>query len=225
MAISTELETILAATPDLLKTVQDMDVKASKVDELLPKVEAAKKLGEDLEAVKRVNLDLIEQRKTWKIDKEATVSKPDYNALAEQLDNIKKDLESEKTIRTSKEKEADSARLESLTKDLRSSVISVASTVKAINPQQVFLLMQGEGLIGLKDGKLFFNKLNEAGEATTSTAEEATKTYLDKNKHLISPSGNVGTGNTHTGKADADSDKPMTKEQARRELIGAYTKK
>lgn len=217
-----ELEVTLASNPDALALIKDLELKASEVKNIK---ETLSQRENDIKAINAIKEDLLNQKKAWKIDKEATVSKPDYNALAEQLDNIKKDLESEKTIRTSKEKEADSARLESLTKDLRSSVISVASTVKAINPQQVFLLMQGEGLIGLKDGKLFFNKLNEAGEATTSTAEEATKTYLDKNKHLISPSGNVGTGNTHTGKADADSDKPMTKEQARRELMGAYGKK
>jgi hypothetical protein len=215
-----DINKLLEASPEGLAYVTSLVEKAKLADELAPKVEEYKTQVTNLESIKT---DLVTQRdnlkKKDKTTSENTVDIAKYNALDEQLKAVTEKIAGIEAKSKENEAKAVAATMESINKDLKSAIVSASSTHKAINPGQVFILMQGENLAGVKDGKPFFYKLNEKGQPVDSTAEEATKSYLDKNLHLVGSSGVSGTGNQHTGTGNSTNNKPITRDEARKAFL------
>lgn len=167
-----------------------------------PEAQAAIKskfeLADAAEKIKNSNLDLTRQREEWE-KKEADYKKAkpstggssaDLNAALERIATIESELQKEKTEKVK-------AVTESRNKDLRSTVISKAGELRAKKSDQVFHLMQAEGLIGFKeDGSSFYHRKNDKGEPVAVDANESINWYLNQNPHLVDSSGNQGPGNT-----------------------------
>lgn len=174
-----QLREVLKENPDLLKEVEDAYDKAGA-----------------LEKVKLANADLAKERDELKgrekdlktqiaAAKAEGVSLADLTALKDELATVQAEI---KTAREERER----AVTERLASDLKSSVIAAAG--KAQKPDQVFALMLAEGLVGTKDGKPFFHKLNDKGEPATAKPDEAVASFLKANPHLEKASGAQGSG-------------------------------
>ena len=232
------LEALVATNADALALVKDLGGKAAK---LTPEVEAdLGKLGEykghsaavtklltetkakdadslikDFNNLKSVNADLVQQRETWKNTGDK-VDKADYLALQEKItaNEAATKLIQEK-LTAAEQKEATTAG-EKRETDLKSAIVTAASKSNATDPDDIFILLKARGLTGFKeDGKQFFNKLNEKGEAVScANAAEMVTAFLDKRKDLVKASGG-GTGGRHIG-GDGDNNQPVTsREEAR----------
>ena len=217
------LEAIVAANPDALAFVKDLGGKAAKFTPELeveaPKLNEykthhaamAKILGEtkakdpdslltDFNNLKAVNADLLKQKDTWKNTGDK-VDKAEYLALQEQ---IKANEAATKLIQdklTASEQQGIVTAAEKRDSDLKASVVTAAGKSKATDAEEIFILMKAKGLTGLKeDGKPFFNKLNDAGQAVACTsADDAVTAFLAKRKDLVNGSGTGGTGGDHKG--------------------------
>lgn len=188
-------------------------IKAHAADkpDLLKEVEQAFDQAGALEKVKQANADLSRQRED--LEKQVREAK----ATGTSLEAAKKDLEAklaaaqngikpdeavingfkeEITKLTQRLNDADAEKATALQKqqgtELQNAVLTAAG--KAINPKQVFALMQTEGLVGIKDGSPFFHKLNEQGAPVALKPEEAVESFLKANPHLEKSSGTAGSG-------------------------------
>lgn len=165
-----------------------------------------------LETVKANNLDLTKQRETWEAEKkankiafdkladekksvesklvEAQKGTPDQavlNGLKEQITNLTTQMEEQKAA-------AAKAQADKAASELKSAVLGAAQ--KAIDPNQLFILMQAQKLVGLKDdGTPFFIKFNAEKQPVALEPSEAVETFLKANPHLEKSSGKGGTGN------------------------------
>jgi predicted RNase H-like nuclease (RuvC/YqgF family) len=164
------LQKVKDANADLTRQREDLEKQVREAKAALPALETQKK---DLEA------RLAEVQKGIKPD-EAVV-----NGFKEEISKLTKrlnDADAEKATALQKQQST----------ELQNSVISAAG--KAINPKQVFALMQTEGLVGIKDGSAFFHKLNEQGQPVALKPEEAVESFLKQNPHLEKASGTAGSG-------------------------------
>jgi len=110
------------------------------------------------------------------------------NSLKERLDAVTTEV---KTLKT----ERDTAVAESKQKDLKSAIISAAATHRAMNPEDLFILMAGKKMIGHgEDGKPFFHKINTEGAPVAVTAEEAVVALKTSSPNLFAASGTRGSG-------------------------------
>lgn len=169
-------------------------------------IKAKFELADAAEKIKLANADLTKQREAWEAEKKAKPSASgnlaDINALAEQLRTIQTELEKEKS-------EKAKALNESRQKDLKSSIIALASQGKAKKPDQIVKLLLADGLVGHKeDGTPYFHKLNEKGEPVSAKPEEVVNWYLGQNLHLVDGSGTQGSGSNTRGSGVGDSWKP-----------------
>lgn len=235
----TGLEALVASNPDALALVKDLGAKAGKLtpelEAELPKLteykgshaaiakllEATKAkdpdtLITDFGNLKNVNADLIRQRDTWKNSGDK-VDKAEYLALQEKItanENAMKVIQDKLTAAETEKATSAAAQREA---DLKASVVSAASKGKATDAEDVFILLKARGLTGFKeDGKPFFNKLNDAGQAVAcATADEMVTAFLAKRKDLVSGSGTGGTGGGHQGGADDKALAVTTRAEAR----------
>lgn len=177
----------------ILELVKDKPELAQEIKDLADKAGA-------LEKAKTANADLTRQREAWEakekgltsqldaLKKSGSGSSPEYLQLKEQLDSL-----IEKNRLT--EERASKAESEKRTTDLKNEVVGVSAS-KVHNPNQVVTLMTAEGLIGHDDdGKPFFHRVNDAGQAVKArNAEEAVSAFLKANPHLEKASGSQGSG-------------------------------
>lgn len=177
----------------ILELVQDKPELAQELKDLADKASA-------LEKVKTANTELTTQREAWEAEKKGLKNQldalkktgggtsPEFLQLKEQLDAL-----TEKNRLA--EERASKAESEKRTTDLRNEIVGVSAS-KVHNPNQVVTLMIAEGLIGHDaDGKLFFHRVNDAGQAVKArNAEEAVSAFLKANPHLEKASGSQGSG-------------------------------
>jgi len=150
-----------------------------------------------LEKVKQANADLTGQRSTWESEKKDLTTKlaeatktggatPELRALQEQLAAVQAEMKS------AKDAEAKAVGEKRVT-DLKNSVVGAATS--AISPNQVYALMQTDGLVGHgEDGKAFYHRINERGEPVAAKPDEAVAAFLKSNPHLERASGTQGSG-------------------------------
>mgnify|MGYP006921308077 CR=1 FL=1 len=169
--------------PELAQEIKDWADKASVVD-----------------TIKANNLDLTRQREAWEAEKKGMSSQldalkksgsgnsPEFLQLKEQLDSLieKNRLAEERASKAESDKRAT---------ELRNEIVG-ASASRSHNPNQVVTLMISEGLVGHgEDGKPFFHRVNDAGQAVKArNAEEAVTAFLKSNPHLEKSSGSQGSG-------------------------------
>jgi peptidoglycan hydrolase-like protein with peptidoglycan-binding domain len=150
-----------------------------------------------LETVKKANADITAERETLKNEKKDLAAKledakkgggatPELRALQEQLADLTQKWNQAEEKATKAERANKAA-------ELKSSVVSAASS--AISPNQVFALMQTEGLVGHgEEGKPFYHRINEKGEPVAAKPDEAVAAFLKSNPHLEKASGSQGSG-------------------------------
>ena len=177
----------------ILELVQDKPELAQEIKDLVDKASV-------VETVKANNLDLTRQREAWEAEKKGFNSKlealqksgsgssPELLQLKEQVDSL---IEKNRLS----EERASKAEAEKRTTDLKGEIVGVSAS-KVHNPNQVVTLMISEGLIGHgEDGKPFFHRVNDAGQAVKArNAEEAVSAFLKANPHLEKASGSQGSG-------------------------------
>ena len=170
--------------PDLIQEIKDFFDKAGA-----------------LEKVKLANTELTTGRET--LEKEmkdlkaqiaaakkggGTADNAELNALKEDFAKLQAD------IKAANDK-AEKATREKLETDLRNDIVTAAAP-KAINAGQVYALMTAEKLVGYaEDGKPYFHRVNDKGEAVKAKSPgEAVEAFLKSNAHLEKSSGNGGSG-------------------------------
>jgi len=170
--------------PDLIQEIKDFFDKAGA-----------------LEKVKLANTELTTGRET--LEKEmkdlkaqiaaakkggGTADNAELNALKEDFTKLQAD------IKAANDK-AEKATREKLETDLRNDIVTAAAP-KAINAGQVYALMTAEKLVGYaEDGKPYFHRVNDKGEAVKAKSPgEAVEAFLKSNAHLEKSSGNGGSG-------------------------------
>jgi hypothetical protein len=240
----TELETALAGNEPAIAAVREMHGRASR---LTPEVEAElPKLGEyksahaalakiitgtgakdadalltDFATIKANNADLVKQRDAWKAGGKGENS-PEMLALKEQIEAGQKTLKEITDKMTTAEKEAADAKAQKLETDLRASVLSAAGKNKATEPEDIYILLRGRGLVGHgEDGKPFYYKTNEKGEkVAVASAEEQAAWLATARKDLFQGSGVGGVGGDHRG-GDANTNGAVTQKTARAAFLAS----
>lgn len=193
--------------PELLKEVEQVFGKAEAAEKIQSANTDISRERDDLKAkvgtltTEKASLEGVKKDLELKLAEAGKGAKPDeavLNGLKEQIANL------QKTQTEAAEREAKAIQ-DKRAMELKSSIISAAG--KAVNPNQVFALMQAEGLVGITDkGESFFHKRNEKGEPIALKAEEAVEAYLSSNAHLVKSSGNGGSGgNTNPATANPKS--------------------
>lgn len=189
---------------DFQELVKDKPELLKEVEQVFDKAEAAAKIQQANQDISRERDDLKGKLATLTTEKstlegakkdletklaEAQKGTPDQavlNGLKDQIATLQKAVDDEK---------ADKAKAvqEQRATALKSAIVSAATN--AINPNQVFALMQAEGLVGINDkGEAFYHKRNDKGEPIALKPEEAVSAFLTSNKHLEKSSGNGGSG-------------------------------
>lgn len=195
------------------QTLVKAHIPAEQQAALLKEVEQVFDTAGATEKVKQANADLTKQREEWeKREKDLKAKEATYTALETEkkaleakvaelqkagpdqavLNGLNEKIADLTKRLNDKDEEAKKSAQERLAADLKSAVVSAAGD--ANDPAKVFILMQAEGLAGIKDDKPFFYKLNEKKEPVALEPQEAVKAYLDGNPYLKKSSGTGGSG-------------------------------
>jgi chromosome segregation ATPase len=193
---------------DALGKVEGLEGK----EDLVKEVESTYDAAGAKEKVQEANKDLTTQRETWESEKKdlkgqigtleskiKTLEGGGDNKTAElqaQLDKAKGELEALTNRMDTEKAEAQKAKRDAKVNELKSSIVGVAGSDKgkAVNPNQVYALMEAEGLVSLNDkNEPIYNRIKD-GKTETATAEEAVLSFLEANPHLVASSGKQGSG-------------------------------
>jgi len=186
-------------------------------DDLIKEVESTYDSAGAKDKVQEANKDLTTQRETWETEKKDLKSQVDTLSgkiktfegggdsqtaeLKSQLDSAKTQLESLTNRIDSEKTERQTLARSAKATELKSSIIGAAGSdkAKAVNPNQVYALMQAEGLVSLNDAnEPVINRVKD-GKTENATADEAVTSFLEANPHLVASSGNQGSGSDNKG--------------------------
>lgn len=183
---------LVKADPELLAYVTQIEESASKADKMKTLNDS---IVSERDGLKKTIKDLEEKTKngTNTVNDDAVLNamKAKVEELTGKIDGLVK--------------ERDTAVSDKKATDLKNSIVSAASTHKALKPDDLFVLMQAKKLVGYDDnGNAFYHKINAAGQPEATTAEEAIKAIkvTDPNYFGAAAAGGVGsTPSTATGPA------------------------
>jgi len=191
-----DLQELLKEKPELLKEVEQVFEKADNAAKIQTANQDLSRERDDLKA--KLGTAGTEKATLESAKKDLETKLAEAQKGAGQMDPAVVRAYDEKIAGLTKrldESEAAKAKEESNRKatELKSSII--AASGKAVNPNQVFALMQAEGLVGINEkGESFFYKRNEKGENVALPPDGAVEAYLSSNAHLAKSSGNGGSG-------------------------------
>ena len=184
-------------------------------DDLIKEIESTYDSAGAKDKVQEANKDLTSQREAWETkekelkgqidtlqgkivsggsDDKSTALQSQLDSANEKLESLTNRLDTDKTERQTLARSAKES-------ELKGSIIAAAGSdkAKAVNPNQVYALMQAEGLVSLDDeNKPIINRVKD-GKKENATADEAVEAFLEANTHLVAASGNRGSGDDNKG--------------------------